>query len=91
MSQFWVFTKHSCNANCHVIYILKNVFIGKSNNTPASRFQCLLPGDVVSVYVIVISTIDFDDIFFFHANEVGDEWWDRMLPPEFYSAERPVA
>jgi hypothetical protein len=39
----------------------------------------------------MLSAIDLDDQLRLEAGEVGDEWTDRHLPPEFRSRESAVA
>ena len=74
------------NGNRNGFHIIQYIFVAESQNVPSGLFESLLPGLIIRVGVVVISTVNFHDQLFFHTCEIRDEWLNRELPTELEAA-----
>jgi hypothetical protein len=70
------------NGNRDGFHVIQYVFVAEPQNLPIGPFDSLLPGLVIRVGVVVISTVNFHDQSFFHTCEIRNEWLNRELPTE---------
>lgn len=74
----------------HTISLTQNVVIPESQHTPTSALEPTST-PLVANGLRVLATIGFNDKLPFNTREVGNEWTNRMLAPEFAAAEAPGA
>src|SRR5688572_6293235 len=75
------------NRNRHSLNVREHIVIRESNYTPTLPLEKPLTRAIVSVLVIVIPTIDFNDEFLSDTGKVCKERTDRILPAEFQATQ----
>jgi len=74
----------------HVIDPKENLIVPESQHSPASTFKPSRSSRIAHLLNGVLPAIQLDDETSLDTCEVGEEWTDCMLPPEFAASNPAV-